>query len=72
MATKSQVKVLGHVFTTMDESDYEGFAGAEDGCKICYLDDQVLILSPDETEISVITASPGCVDYTEVVWTIKN
>lgn len=39
-------KVLGYTFHEMDELDWSGFAGAEEGSLICYENDMCLILSP--------------------------
>lgn len=42
-------QVLGHNFVPFTDSDWQGWAGAEEGSLICHSDGAVLILSPDGT-----------------------
>lgn|ERR1044072_2786303 len=48
-----EIRRFGHTFKPMSGNDWDGFAGADEGSFICYTDDAVLILSPDEKNLSV-------------------
>jgi hypothetical protein len=57
------MRMLGHEFRPMDKTDFETFAGADEGCLICELDDVVLIWSERDKVLTEIT-SDGERDWT--------
>lgn len=57
--------VLGHKFTEMTSADFRGFAGADEGTMICYLEGSTLFLCPDGQLVEVDD------EGTETVWTKK-
>lgn len=54
------MKIFGHEFVPMSQSDWDAFAGADDGSLICYPSDgTVLIYSPHAKDLSEIYEDNG-------------
>lgn len=58
-----EIKLFGLTFKPMEENDYIGLAGADEGSFICYAEDDTYVLSPDQSSITQIDIE-GC----EIVW----
>lgn len=64
------IKVLGFEFRPMSDADYQGFAGANEGCYIYEHenDNTVLIWDPSTKELSEIRSDDMGNDLGEFVW----
>lgn len=52
--TDQTVTLFGLTFRPMDRTDWDTFAGAEEGSLITYAEDRTYILSPDQKSVSEI------------------
>jgi hypothetical protein len=59
--------VLGHLFRPMTQDDWDCFAGADEGSKICYTEEATMILNPDGS-VSEIRSTGDGIQSTQIDW----